>query len=349
MTADRILVSHAGTLPRPDGLKERLVADPGSPDVQKELAAAVADVVRKQADMGIDIVNDGEFSKVRGFSEYVRDRLGGLAGAGQRQLSVMARDARDFPGFVGAKFSRHVSFSASSGALCAAPLTYVGAAITKADIDNLKAATRGLSVTPYLPAIAPGTIEHWLVNKHYARRRGVPVRHRRRDARTSTRPSPTRDSCCRSTIRTCPMAGRCIPDMSVADYRKYADAARRGDQPRAARHSAGARSDCTCAGAAATARTRTTFRSRDIIDIVLAGQGAGVLDRGRQSAPRARVAGVAGRQAAGGQVAHARRGRPRHRHHRASRDWSPIDWCGTPGWSARRTSSPAPIAASPRA
>ena len=93
MTAERILVSHAGTLPRPDGLKERLVADPGSPDVQKELAAAVADVVRKQADMGIDIVNDGEFSKVRGFSEYVRDRLGGLAGVGQRQLSVMARDA----------------------------------------------------------------------------------------------------------------------------------------------------------------------------------------------------------------------------------------------------------------
>ena len=209
MTADRILVSHAGTLPRPDGLKERLVADPGSPDVQKELAAAVADVVRKQADMGIDIVNDGEFSKVRGFSEYVRDRLGGLAGAGQRQLSVMARDARDFPGFVGAKFARHVSFSASSGALCAAPLTYVGAAITKADIDNLKAATRGLSVTPYLPSIAPGTIEHWLVDKHYARRRPSRMRSPTR-WRTNTKPSPTRDSCCRSTIRTCPMAGRCI-------------------------------------------------------------------------------------------------------------------------------------------
>jgi 5-methyltetrahydropteroyltriglutamate--homocysteine methyltransferase len=221
MTADRILVSHAGTLPRPDGLKERLVADPGSPDVQKELAAAVADVVRKQADMGIDIVNDGEFSKVRGFSEYVRDRLGGLAGAGQRQLSVMARDARDFPGFVGAKFARHVSFSASSGALCAAPLTYVGAAITKADIDNLKAATRGLSVTPYLPSIAPGTIEHWLVDKHYGKAEAFA--YAIADAMAHEYKAIT-DAGFLLQIDDPDLADgwQMYPDISVADYRKYA-------------------------------------------------------------------------------------------------------------------------------
>jgi 5-methyltetrahydropteroyltriglutamate--homocysteine methyltransferase len=221
MTADRILVSHAGTLPRPDGLKERLTADPGSPDVQKELAAAVADVVRKQADMGIDIVNDGEFSKVRGFSEYVRDRLGGLAGAGQRQLSVMARDARDFPGFVGAKFARHVSFSASSGALCAAPLTYVGAAITKTDIDNLKAATRGLSVTPYLPSIAPGTIEHWLVDKHYGKAEAFA--YAIADAMAHEYKAIT-DAGFLLQIDDPDLADgwQMYPDMSVAGYRKYA-------------------------------------------------------------------------------------------------------------------------------
>src|SRR4029079_11306754 len=81
---DKIPVSHAGTLPRPEGLKDLLLAEPGSARAQASLAGAVADVVRKQADLGIDIVNDGEFSKVRGFSEYVRERLGGL-GAGGRQ------------------------------------------------------------------------------------------------------------------------------------------------------------------------------------------------------------------------------------------------------------------------
>jgi 5-methyltetrahydropteroyltriglutamate--homocysteine methyltransferase len=66
-SANKIRVSHAGTLPRPEGLKELVMAEPGSVRAQTGLAAAVGDVVRKQADLGIDIVNDGEFSKVRGF------------------------------------------------------------------------------------------------------------------------------------------------------------------------------------------------------------------------------------------------------------------------------------------
>jgi 5-methyltetrahydropteroyltriglutamate--homocysteine methyltransferase len=167
---DKIRVSHAGTLPRPEGLKELLTAEPGSARAQTSLAAAVADVVRKQAAMGIDIVNDGEFSKVRGFSEYVRERLGGLAQAAtKRRLSVMARDLRDFPGFVAAKFARHVDFSATSGAECIAPLTYVGTATVQTDIANLKVAMRGLAAEAYLPSIAPGTIEHWLTNKYYSK------------------------------------------------------------------------------------------------------------------------------------------------------------------------------------
>jgi 5-methyltetrahydropteroyltriglutamate--homocysteine methyltransferase len=167
---DKIRVSHAGTLPRPEGLKELLAAEPGSPRARASLEAAVANVVRKQADMGIDIVNDGEFSKVRGFSEYVRERLGGLAPApSQRRLSVMARDLRDFPGFVGAKFARHVDFSLASGAECVAPLSYIGAAIAQTDIANLQAATNGLAAEAYLPSIAPSTIEHWLANKYYSK------------------------------------------------------------------------------------------------------------------------------------------------------------------------------------
>ena len=65
-STNRILVSHAGTTPRP--------AD------QKDLPQAVKEVVQKQVDAGIDIVNDGELSKSN-FTNYVRDRLGGIAPA----------------------------------------------------------------------------------------------------------------------------------------------------------------------------------------------------------------------------------------------------------------------------
>src|SRR5919108_6267588 len=85
---DRILVSHAGTAPRP--------AD------ASDLSAAVKEVVRKQAEVGIDIVNDGELSKSN-FTNYVRDRLGGIEPAGQDASlpprNINARDLREFPEF----------------------------------------------------------------------------------------------------------------------------------------------------------------------------------------------------------------------------------------------------------
>src|SRR5437868_5721695 len=78
-STDHILVSHAGNLPRPDDLQELLAAGPsGEQAFNKRLPAAVAEVVRRQADIGIDVLNDGELSKVGGFSNYVRFRLGGL-------------------------------------------------------------------------------------------------------------------------------------------------------------------------------------------------------------------------------------------------------------------------------
>src|ERR687886_976015 len=88
-STDRILVSHAGTMPRP--------AD------QTDLAAAVKEVVRKQAEVGIDVVNDGELSKSN-FTNYVRDRLSGIEPAGERARelpprNINARDLREFPDF----------------------------------------------------------------------------------------------------------------------------------------------------------------------------------------------------------------------------------------------------------
>src|SRR5262245_54873609 len=88
-STDRILVSHAGTAPKP---KDTL-----------DLPAAVKDVVRKQVEVGIDIVNDGELSKSN-FTNYVRDRLSGIEPAGERgktlpPRNINARDLREFPDF----------------------------------------------------------------------------------------------------------------------------------------------------------------------------------------------------------------------------------------------------------
>jgi 5-methyltetrahydropteroyltriglutamate--homocysteine methyltransferase len=215
----RIPVSHAGTLPRPPGLKEMLQNDPNSLETRRHLTTAVADVVRRQAEMGIDIVNDGEFSKVRGFSAYVRERLGGITdgGEGRRQLNVMARDARDFPGFIGMKFANW----GTGLALCTDPIEYIGMETTQTDIANLKAALNGHDVTGYLPAIAPGTIEHWLHDEHYRDDEGFlftiadAMAHEYKAIADAGFLLQVDDP-------DLPDGWQMYPDMSVRDYRKYA-------------------------------------------------------------------------------------------------------------------------------
>src|SRR5258707_10397575 len=160
----RILVSHAGTTPRPTNIA---------------LPAAVTQVVKKQVEVGIDIVNDGELSKSN-FTNYVRERLGGIAPAdGQAgQLpprNINARDLREFPEFFasgGGGFRRNPPGAAPIAGfpapmIVSRPITYVGDATVQADIANLKAALATLGsgssdVEAFLPAVAPGTVEHWL-------------------------------------------------------------------------------------------------------------------------------------------------------------------------------------------
>jgi 5-methyltetrahydropteroyltriglutamate--homocysteine methyltransferase len=214
---DRILVSHAGTLPRPEGLKESLQNQVSG--AQQALTEAVAAVVRRQADMGIDIVNDGEFSKVRGFSEYVRERIGGIGDSdgSRRRLTVMERDAIDFPGFIGMKFKNW----GSNVAVCNGPLTYIGQEITRSDIGNLAAAIKGVKAQGYLPSIAPGTIEHWLHDEHYRDTEKflfaiADAMHDEYKAITDAGFLLQIDD------PDLPDGWQMFPDMSVKDYRKYA-------------------------------------------------------------------------------------------------------------------------------
>ena len=107
-STDRILTTHAGSLPRPDDLREMVTAKSfGNPydsaALQARLPQAVAEVVERQLACGVDIVNDGEFGKSN-FTNYVRERITGFEirqhrGGRQELLSITARDARKFEGY----------------------------------------------------------------------------------------------------------------------------------------------------------------------------------------------------------------------------------------------------------
>jgi 5-methyltetrahydropteroyltriglutamate--homocysteine methyltransferase len=171
----RILTTHAGSLPRPDDLRPLVAAKAAGQPYERDVLAqrvrgAVAEVVRKQIEAGIDGVNDGELSKPS-FTTYVRERLGGIEirdaqpGDGPPVQLIYGRDAERFPEY----FAARSFFGAGQRPVyCAGPLRYIGADAVKTDIENFRAALEGVSVDEaFLPAVAPGTIEHWLRNEYY--------------------------------------------------------------------------------------------------------------------------------------------------------------------------------------
>jgi 5-methyltetrahydropteroyltriglutamate--homocysteine methyltransferase len=174
-SAERILVTHAGSLARPADLLEMLVAKDEGQAYDRavfttRVRAAVADVVRKQIECGVDIINDGEQGK-SGFSRYTRERLSGVVERpptpGYRPTSIFARDEVEFPEY----FHRGGRTSVGHHArvfYCVEPLRYVGHAAVQFDIDNFKAALQGAGAEEaFLPAVAPGTMEHWMKNEFY--------------------------------------------------------------------------------------------------------------------------------------------------------------------------------------
>jgi 5-methyltetrahydropteroyltriglutamate--homocysteine methyltransferase len=135
---------------------------------------AVGEVVQLQRRAGIDVVNDGELSKFN-FLLYARERLDGVeerpvASGSPQRGGISGRDAREFPEYFAENVGRRQIGAdfAPMRAYCVAPLSYVGQDAVQADIANFRAALQGTPVEEaFLPAIAPGTIEHWLGNAYY--------------------------------------------------------------------------------------------------------------------------------------------------------------------------------------
>jgi 5-methyltetrahydropteroyltriglutamate--homocysteine methyltransferase len=181
-STDRILVSHAGTLPRPDKLLDLMAGgEETAAELDAMLPGVVADLVARQVEIGIDIVNDGEVPKRGSFLSYMRTRMTGFElrpelAANHRDATVTGRDRREFPAFYEAglgNFNSGRPRPAGGNALdngpfaVVGPLTYIGQEQVQADTSRLLEACRGLDVEPYLPAVAPGSIEHWLHRNEY--------------------------------------------------------------------------------------------------------------------------------------------------------------------------------------
>jgi 5-methyltetrahydropteroyltriglutamate--homocysteine methyltransferase len=170
-STDRILTTHAGSLPRPPDILAMMQAkDRGGPfdraTFDARVRAAVSDIVRKQVECGIDVVDDGEQGKP-GFITYINERLGGFEVDPEykpRSPWAESREAKSFPEFYaeGHVAATHVHM------VCTGPVTYKGHALLRRDIDNLKAALDGAKPAEvFMPAISPANVEDWQRNAYY--------------------------------------------------------------------------------------------------------------------------------------------------------------------------------------
>jgi len=174
LNTDRIQTTHIGSLPRPhrllDAMKAKYSGQPYDPTAfQQALRVAVADVVRKQIDCGIDIVTDGEFSKP-GFFTYIRERLEGFESRPNVKIKLFEQEVAAFPEYYEQYFKQAMMGGAIvslAPVVCVGPVKYRGEKLVQIDIDNVKAAAAAAGVATdhvFLPATAPSGVG---INEYY--------------------------------------------------------------------------------------------------------------------------------------------------------------------------------------
>jgi 5-methyltetrahydropteroyltriglutamate--homocysteine methyltransferase len=179
---ERILTTHTGSLPRPAELvgllnRKELGEHYNRGEYPGRIRRAISDIVRQQVETGIDIINDGEHSKVN-WMAYARARLSGLE---EIDSPVRFRRAtRDSLAFPNAYEDMRVMLEARSGDIvpkrqvrpraqvCSGPIAYIGQDELKADIENLKLALKNVSAEEaFMTAISPSNLELYYENRYY--------------------------------------------------------------------------------------------------------------------------------------------------------------------------------------
>jgi 5-methyltetrahydropteroyltriglutamate--homocysteine methyltransferase len=187
----RILTTHVGSLPRPNDLVELYRDDAPDGTLLPRLKSAIADVVREQANCGIDVVNDGEFGKAMrravdfgAWWSYVYDRLAGFhlreerVKQGRAAWTFGSKERREFAEFYAEEASAAQSAASQGtkagtssarmyGLTCTGPVKYTGQAAIARDIENLKSALGGARAEDaFMTAVSPATLQI-LPNEHY--------------------------------------------------------------------------------------------------------------------------------------------------------------------------------------
>jgi 5-methyltetrahydropteroyltriglutamate--homocysteine methyltransferase len=177
---DRIQTTHIGSLPRPHALLDLMKAKLNGKPYDRNaydatLKASVADAVRKQAECGIDIVTDGEFSKP-GFFTYIRERLEGFETRPGLKMNLFAQEVAAFPEYYAEYFKSAMLGGAIvplAPVVCVGPVKYRGEPFVATDIANVKAAAKAVGIADhhvFLPATAPsgvGSNEYYKSDEEY--------------------------------------------------------------------------------------------------------------------------------------------------------------------------------------
>jgi 5-methyltetrahydropteroyltriglutamate--homocysteine methyltransferase len=193
-STDKILVSHAGNLPRPGYIDELIAGGQSREGANRQeyharLPKAINEVVDKQIEYGIDIVNDGEYAKAGSYGGYMQERVSGFStvpvdpNRKPKRAGTAERDRRLFPGF----YASGLWFSGSGGPIrpgfatpgevrsisprearaATGPIKYIGQAAVAEDVKNIKAATQGKDVEGYIAALGPLSLGAGVNNQHY--------------------------------------------------------------------------------------------------------------------------------------------------------------------------------------
>ncbi|MDI1342538.1 MAG: cobalamin-independent methionine synthase II family protein [Pseudolabrys sp.] len=175
-STDRILTTHVGSLIRPPALQDFLrLVQGGKPYDEKAynacLTSSVAEVVRQQADAGVDVMSDGEFGKSISWAQYALTRLSGFERRPIKEDKAnpfkRGADRTKFADFY-AELDAKEGVATVSEAICTGPIKYTGQAELQRDIDNFKAALKGVkSEEGFLPVAAPASVIPDRKNEYY--------------------------------------------------------------------------------------------------------------------------------------------------------------------------------------
>jgi 5-methyltetrahydropteroyltriglutamate--homocysteine methyltransferase len=174
-STQRILTTHVGSLIRPqplqDFLRKKQTGKPFNEELyQRCLADSVADIVKRQAQAGLDVISDGEFGKSISWSQYALERLSGFErrpvrpGGNPFQRGADRERFAEFYGELDAKEEPATRMDS----VCIGPIKYTGQAELQRDIDNFKAALQGVDVEEaFLPVAAPASVIPDRRNEYY--------------------------------------------------------------------------------------------------------------------------------------------------------------------------------------